>query len=245
MKPLVSHLHRYKAILFDMNETFMFGGDRLGPGEDFHATYRTVGGSALSAEAVAQCVGACVAGFLADYATPALIDDFPSLQETIARYSAQSRHEIPLLELVIARHEVGAVPGWAAQVILTLARSHRLGVVSNLWAPSHHWEPELRRSQVASVLECQVFSSDQRSIKPAHRLFLQALRTLDLPPEQVLFVGDSLERDIAPAKALGMATCWVTTCNRCADVADFCIPSIAALTEAPDPALRYVPDGRH
>lgn len=149
MKSPVSHLHRYKAILFDMNETFMFGGDRLGPGKDFHATYRTVGGSALSAEAVAHCVGACVAGFLADYANPALIDDFPSLQETIARHCAQSRHEIQLLELVIARHEVGAVPGWAAQVILTLARSHRLGVVSNLWAPSHHWEPELRRSQVA------------------------------------------------------------------------------------------------
>lgn len=245
MKSLVSNLHRYKAILFDMNETFMFGGDRLGPGEDFHATYRAVGGTALSAEAVAHCVGACVAGFLADYANPALIDDFPSLQETIARHCALPRHEIQFLELVIARQEVGAVPGWAAQVIFTLTRSHRLGVVSNLWAPSHHWEPELRRSQVASVLECQVFSSDQRSIKPSHRLFLQALRTLGLPPQKVLFVGDSLERDIAPAKALGMATCWVTTCDRCADVADFCMPSIATLTEAPDPALRYVPDSRH
>lgn len=93
-------------------------------------------------------------GLLADYANSGLIDDFPSLRETIARHSTQSRHEIQLLELVIARHEVGVVPEWAAQVILTLTRSHRLGVVSNLWAPSHHWKLELRRSQVASVLEC-------------------------------------------------------------------------------------------
>lgn len=226
------NLHRYKAILFDMNETFMFGGDRLGPCEDFHATYRAVGGATLSAEAVAHRIGASVAGFLADYANPALIDDFPSLRETIRRYGGESEHEIQLLELVIARHEVGVVPQWATQAILTLARSHRLGVVSNVWAPSHHWKPELCRSQVASVLECQVFSSDRRSIKPSHQLFLQALRTLGLPPQKVLFVGDSLERDIAPAKALGMATCWVTTCDGCAGVADFCIPSIAALTAA-------------
>lgn len=59
---------------------------------------------------------------------------------------------------------------------------------------------------------------------------------LDLPPQDVLFVGDSLERDIAPAKALGMATCWVTACGGGADVADFCIPSIAALTAVPTPA---------
>lgn len=89
-----------------------------------------------------------------------------------------------------------------------------------------------------------MFSSDQRSIKPSHQLFLQALRTLGLPHQEVLFVGDSLERDIAPAKALRMAACWATTCDGYADVADSCIPSIATLTAAPDPALRYVPDGR-
>lgn len=233
---MVPPLHRYKALLFDMNETFMFGGDRLGPGEDFDATYRAVGGASLSAEAVAHCVGAAVAGFLADYTNPALVDDFPSLRETLAKHSIPSRHEARLLELVIARHEVGVVPEWAAQVLLTLARSHRLGLVSNLWAPSHHWQPELRRSKVAPVLECQVFSSDTRSIKPSPRLLLQALGMLDLPPQDVLFVGDSLERDIAPAKALGMATCWVTACGGGADVADFCIPSIAALTAVPTPA---------
>jgi len=32
LPPMVPPLHRYKALLFDMNDTFMFGGDRLGPG---------------------------------------------------------------------------------------------------------------------------------------------------------------------------------------------------------------------
>lgn len=106
---------------------------------------------------------------------------------------------------------------------------HGSGTIASMVSPIHRYKALL-------LLECQVFSSDQRSIKPSPRLFLQALGMLDLPPQEVLFIGDSLERDIAPAKALGVATCWVTACGGGADVADFCIPSIAALTVAPTPA---------
>ncbi len=49
-------------------------------------------------------------------------------------------------------------------------------------------------------------------------------------PHEVLFVGDSLERDVLPAKKLGMSTCLVG--NRvAAPVADFHVQSIAELAK--------------
>ena len=33
-------LDRFDVLLRDMNGTFVFGEDRLGPDEDFHSTYR-------------------------------------------------------------------------------------------------------------------------------------------------------------------------------------------------------------
>jgi putative hydrolase of the HAD superfamily len=58
-----------------------------------------------------------------------------------------------------------------------------------------------------------------------------------------LFVGDSLERDIVPAKLLGMKTCLVAASGGRADVADFCVTSIAALTVTPNPALKRTANG--
>lgn len=220
---------RHAAILFDMNQTIMFEGDRFGPREDFHATYRSVGGSRLSREELTRCVSDSLNGFFADYANPALVDDFPSLRETIRKYSVTSEDELPFVERVVAAHEVGVVPCWASETINALAETTRLGLVSNVFAPSHFWAAELERAGVASAFECRVFSSDIRSVKPSGRPFREALQALDLLPEDVLFVGDSLERDIAPAKALGMSTCWVTPRKGGTEHADFCIPSIAAL----------------
>lgn len=41
------YIDRFSAVLLDMHGTFMFGHDRFGEGEDFHATYRGVGPDAV------------------------------------------------------------------------------------------------------------------------------------------------------------------------------------------------------
>ena len=48
-----------------------------------------------------------------------------------------------------------------------------------------------------------------RSYKPHRRNFNTMLALLDLPPEKVLHVAESLYHDIKPAKELGMKTVWV------------------------------------
>ena len=41
----LSLIHRFPVVLLDMNGTFMFDGDRFGPGESYAATCRALGGT--------------------------------------------------------------------------------------------------------------------------------------------------------------------------------------------------------
>jgi putative hydrolase of the HAD superfamily len=53
-----------------------------------------------------------------------------------------------------------------------------------------------------------VFSSEGRSIKPSPAIFRRALGHFP-STTAMLFIGDSLERDVIPAKALGLSTVWI------------------------------------
>jgi putative hydrolase of the HAD superfamily len=77
-----------------------------------------------------------------------------------------------------------------------------------------------------------VFSSEGRTIKPSHTLCQRALA--DLPPgATVLFAGDSLDRDIIPAKALGMDTAWIAPAGSSHPAADIVIEGLPDLAVAP------------
>ena len=45
--------------------------------------------------------------------------------------------------------------------------------------------------------------------KPDPAIFALGVEALGLKPEEVLVVGDSLSKDIAPATSLGCATAWI------------------------------------
>jgi putative hydrolase of the HAD superfamily len=54
-----------------------------------------------------------------------------------------------------------------------------------------------------------IFISDQIGIsKPNPKLYLAALRELQLHPGEVMYVGDNPEHDIAPPQSLGMIATW-------------------------------------
>jgi len=63
-----SMLSRFTVVLLDMNGTFMFGGDRFGPEQDFAATYHAL---AAASSLLASCRMACSR---ADSATASMVE---------------------------------------------------------------------------------------------------------------------------------------------------------------------------
>ena len=223
---------RYKAILLDMNGTFMFGQDRFGPAEDFFATYRALGGGPLGAAQVERAIRLTHAGLAADYADPARFDDYPSLSEALDQYAGCADRHVESLAAVFAAHELGAIPPPFADCLSRLAASHQLGVVSNIWSPKPPWLRHFDEVGIADIWRTLVFSSDTRSMKPSPVLFERAIAELGFAPAQILYVGDSLTHDMVPAKALGMATAWVGPTGKPHAAADWVGASLLELEAA-------------
>ena len=131
---------------------------------------------------------------------------------------------------MLARHEIGTIPPACATALRALAESHHLGVVSNIWAPSQIFLDEFERAGVRNCFDTIVFSSDHRCIKPSPRLFLKALGMMALRPQYAAFVGDSWQRDMEPARALGMGTVHVTRGATEADCAIGDLPDLLSAT---------------
>lgn len=224
-------LERFPVLLFDMHGVIMFGHDRFGEGEDFYGTYRAMGGRRLAAAEVTRAIRRCYEGLRADYENPARYDDFPSLREGLARYADTPSDELERLELVFSLHECGLVPDACAELLARLARTHRIGLVTNIWAPKYLWEREFERTGLYDLFSAMVFSSSFRSVKPSPKLFREALRGLGVAPEQVLFVGDSLRCDIEGAKQLGMHTAWVTDQTRAPATVDYLLHDVRDLEQ--------------
>jgi putative hydrolase of the HAD superfamily len=205
-------LSGFAGVLLDMNGTFMFGGDRFGPDQDYAATYRGLGGRRLEAEVVQGTVTACFNTLEVIYDDPARCDSFPSVFDTL-RELPNARDlpetELHLLERVISAHELGHVSDTYAMALRRLTATHTLGVVANILSRKEPWLKEFARAGVLHLFATTVFSSDGRSMKPSRRLFDEGLDALGLPRSEVIFVGDSLRCDIGGAAAAGLATIWI------------------------------------
>lgn len=84
--------------------------------------------------------------------------------------------EIAILEKVFSEHEVGTVPQAYANALRQLHRTHRLGIVSDIWSHSEGFYQELARAGIRELLEVVVFSSDIGIIKPSPDLIISDLQ---------------------------------------------------------------------
>lgn len=221
-------LNQFDVVLLDMNGTFMFGHDRLGPEEDFHRTYHALGGRKLDRPALTGIMRSTCDALLTAYDDPAHFDDYPTLREAFPRHGRAPLDEVEILEQVFAQHELGSCPPDHVEFLHRLAGTHRLGVVSNICAPPAAVEARLRDVGLDGVFIHTVFSSAARNIKPSPVIFRRALAAF--PADcRVLFVGDSLDRDIRPAKSLGLGTAWIAAAEIAAPEADAVIATLPDL----------------
>lgn len=224
------------VLLLDLNGTFMFGQDRFSPTEDYAATYRHLGGTALPDNVVRTLVQACIDTVQRHYDDPARLDNFPSLREVLCELvpTELGDAEIDELARVFAHHELGTISPEYAECLHALARRWRLGLVSNLWSPKDLWLGELRRAGVHDLFDVLVFSSDTPSIKPSPRLFEKALAAYPhVPRRRVFHAGDSLRCDVEGARAAGLRTIWIANRDANPGAADMVIPSLLALAANP------------
>lgn len=223
----MSILDPFSVLLLDMNGVFMFGEDRFGQEQDFHPTYRDLGGTRLGAGEVNKAIRFCYEGMAREYESPQHVDDFPSVREGLRRYAGTDDADLADLEATFAFHELGSVPAAHADFIRKLSRTHQLGLVSNIWAPKQPWLEELDRAGILDVFRVLVFSSDSPRIKPSPVLFRKALGAFPAD-SAVLFVGDSLRCDVIPARKLGLATAWITS-ETSSEAADHVLPDLLSL----------------
>jgi len=219
-------LDPFDVILLDLNGTFMFGHDRFGPEQDYYATYQANGGTRMDRAAVTSMMDRILRELLRVYEDPAHFDDFPSLSEAFTTFAGAPPDELPALCATFAAHEVGEVPPSHVALLQQLSHSHRLGVVSNIGGDPARWREHFAAVGLGSAFTGTVFSSEERSIKPSPRLFHEALAAIP-DAQNILFVGDSCNRDMVPAKQLGWATAWISAVSS-GDV-DCVIPSLLAL----------------
>lgn len=86
---------------------------------------------------------------------------------------------------------------------------YRLGLLSNA-ADDDNVQTLVDKAGLRSFFEFILSSAACQVRKPARRIFRIALEHFDLPPEQTMMVGDTLEADVYGANQLGIYSVWIT-----------------------------------
>lgn len=117
------------------------------------------------------------------------------------------------------------------ETLRELSARFRLGIVSNFYG---NLEQVCLETGLAPFMSVLVDSACVGFIKPDPRIFQAALTQLQLDPQEAIFVGDSLPRDMKGAKGLGMPHIWL--------VSDGSVPLTPCCTD--DPVIKSLSDLR-
>ena len=95
----------------------------------------------------------------------------------------------------------------AAEVLQTLhGRGYRIGIIANQAAGT---ADRLRAWGLLEHIDLVVASAEEGVAKPAPAIFRIALERAGCEPGEAAMIGDRLDNDVAPAKAVGMRTIWL------------------------------------
>jgi putative hydrolase of the HAD superfamily len=113
-------------------------------------------------------------------------------------------------EDVVRRAAVRMTPMPRAREALEALRAARIpaGVVTNTLFSARAMRGELERQGLGDLLDFVVSSADVGSRKPDPAVFRAALRIARVPAARAWFVGDSWEKDVCGAAAVGIWPIW-------------------------------------
>ena len=200
-----------RAILFDIGDTLF----RLNPMEPVHAEVaesltRLAG---ISPEAAAEAatsaiqshheeaIAAWEEGLTAEPPLDAVLFRHFEPHVRLTPMAAEALAEI-FWRADIARFEAG--PDCASRVAAFRKAGYRLAVVSNTSTRSSLLDGYLTSAGLLPLFETAVYSTDLGVRKPHPEIYREALRRLDLRPEDVLFVGDRVREDVRGPQSVGI-----------------------------------------
>ena len=98
--------------------------------------------------------------------------------------------------------------GFAATrpLLASFARQLKIGVVSNFYG---NLDRVIAEADLARSIAVIADSGRLGFSKPDFRIFAAALDQLGVHPHEAVMVGDSIEKDCAPAQAMGMTAVWL------------------------------------
>ncbi len=191
-----------KALLLDMNNTFMFGEDRFGEAEDFSVYYKSIGGN-LSQYQFNKIISSAYEYLDIRYQDKKYIDNFPSLEEAIKEVSEIEINDVELKKIIdtFAFHELGQISEDYVRVLHNLSYKFILGAVIDIWSPKDKWINLFKDLEIFSLFKYMSFSSDHGIVKPSPKPFQMVVKELGVSNKEALVIGDSIRRDLGGAKA--------------------------------------------
>lgn len=189
-----------KALLLDMNGTFMFGEDRFGDSEDFSLHYVKMGGT-LPPREVTQIIRAAY-GYLSErYPDERYRHCFPSVESAICEVTEENLDGDEIYRLVetFTYHELGYIPDEYVTALHKLRRHFSLATVIDIWSPKTAWLRVFEHVGIANLFSAMSFSSDHGIVKPSPKPFEFVLKQLGIPKSDAIVVGDSVRRDLGGA----------------------------------------------
>lgn len=124
-------------------------------------------------------------------------DRDPALGRAVAAAYAEERDH----------RDIRPLPG-ARETVESLARDHRLGVVTN--GPSNMQTEKLAALGLTDAFEVVIHAGYDAPAKPDPEPFHRALSGLETTPDSTVHVGNSLSADVAGAQAAGVGAVWLS-----------------------------------
>lgn len=194
-----------KALLLDMNSTFMFGEDRFGASEDFSVHYYKIGGTLPQGD-INRIVRAVYEYLDTRYPDENYRHCFPSLGSAIREVADKTLSEDEINKIVdtFAYHELGYIPNEYAAALHKLRQRFTLAAVIDIWAPKKACLKEFERAGISGLFSAISFSSDHGIVKPSPKPFHLVLGQLGMASSEAIVVGDSPRRDLGGAQSAGI-----------------------------------------
>ncbi|MCI2425168.1 HAD family hydrolase [Candidatus Acetothermia bacterium] len=102
------------------------------------------------------------------------------------------------------------------ELLERLRHRFRLGLITN--GPSDMQWAKIDVLKIKSFFDEIIVAGDIGIYKPDERIFKLMLQRLDTSPQHALYIGDSLEMDVAGAKQAGLHTGWINPHGKLAAV---------------------------